>query len=71
MEIRPIDFCDEEAYCSFLASFKNDDNPFVAPETTREVTDFKVFVENSRAQRKKSCSSRLFDSDHLLYVCRW
>lgn len=22
MEIRPIDFCDEEAYRSFLASFK-------------------------------------------------
>lgn len=54
MEIRPIDFCDEEAYCSFLASFKNDDNPFVAPETTREVTDFKVFVENSRAQERKA-----------------
>lgn len=54
MEIRPIDFCDEEAYRSFLASFKNDDNPFVAPETTREVTDFKVFVENSRAQERKA-----------------
>lgn len=54
MEIRPIDFCDEEAYCSFLASFKNDDNPFVAPETTREVTDFKVFVENSRAQKREA-----------------
>ena len=37
MEIRPIDFCDEETYRSFLASFKNDDNPFVSPETTREL----------------------------------
>ncbi|QGZ26922.1 GNAT family N-acetyltransferase [Streptococcus ruminicola] len=54
MEIRPIDFCDEEAYRSFLASFKNDDNPFVAPETTREVTDFKAFVENSRAQETQT-----------------
>ena len=37
MEIRPIDFCDEETYRSFLASFRNDDNPFVSPETTREL----------------------------------
>ena len=29
MEIRGIDFCDEEAYRSFLASLENDDNPLL------------------------------------------
>lgn len=47
MEIRKLDFGDEAAYRAYQAALENDDNPFI---TTREIGDFKTFVENSRAQ---------------------
>ena len=54
MDIRKIDFGDEAVYREFQVSLKNDNNPFVNPETTREIGDFKTFVENSRAQETQA-----------------
>ncbi|MDY2776035.1 MAG: GNAT family N-acetyltransferase [Streptococcus infantarius] len=51
MEIRKLDFSDEAAYRAYQAALENDDNPFI---TTREIGDFKTFVENSRAQERKA-----------------
>lgn len=51
MKIRKLDVNDEAAYRAYQTSLENDDNPFI---TTREVGDFKTFVENSRAQETQT-----------------
>ena len=51
MEIRKLDVNDEAAYRAYQTSLENDDNPFI---TTREIGDFKTFVENSRAQETQT-----------------
>lgn len=48
MEFRKLDVNDEAAYRAYQTSLENDDNPFI---TTREIGDFKTFVEI--AERKK------------------
>ena len=56
MEIRKLDVSDEAAYRAYQTALENDDNPFI---TTREIGDFKTFVENSRAQELKLLCIRL------------
>lgn len=51
MEIRKLDVSDEAAYRAYQTALENDDNPFI---TTREIGDFKTFVENSRAQETQT-----------------
>ena len=51
MEIRRLDVNDEAAYRAYQTALENDDNPFI---TTREIGDFKTFVENSRAQETQA-----------------
>ena len=51
MEIRKLDVNDEVAYRVYQTALENDDNPFI---TTREIGDFKTFVENSRAQETQT-----------------
>lgn len=51
MEIRKLDVNDEAAYRAYQMSLENDNNPFI---TTREIGDFKTFVENSRAQETQT-----------------
>ena len=51
MEIRRLDVNDEAAYRAYQTALEKDDNPFI---TTREIGDFKTFVENSRAQETQT-----------------
>lgn len=51
MKIRKLDVNDEAAYRDYQTALENDDNPFI---TTREIGDFKTFVENSRAQETQA-----------------
>lgn len=51
MKIRKLDVNDEAAYRAYQTALENDDNPFI---TTREIGDFKTFVENSRAQETQA-----------------
>lgn len=51
MEIRRLDVNDEAAYRAYQTALENDDNPFI---TTREIGDFKTFVENGRAQETQA-----------------